>query len=145
MDATTAQKVIAILNEGVSNELGAIIQYLWHHYMAEGMASPPIIDIFEKASRDEMKHLEAFAERIVALGGEPTTRIPALKKGGSLEQMVRDDLELEHGAVKMYREHIRQLAALGDTTSRLMVEKTQASEEEHVKTFETLLGLIKKK
>ena len=145
MDATTAQKVIAILNEGVSNELGAIIQYLWHHYMAEGMASPPIIDIFEKASRDEMKHLEAFAERIVALGGEPTTRIPALKKGGSLEQMVRDDLGLEQGAVKMYREHIRQLAALGDTTSRLMVEKTQASEEEHVKTFETLLGLIKKK
>jgi len=145
MQPEGVKKIITALNQDVSLELGAVIQYLWHHYMAEGMESPAIIELQEKVSRDEMKHLEAFAERIVALGGEPTTRIPALKKGGSLEQMVRDDLELEHGAVKMYREHIRQLAALGDTTSRLMVEKTQASEEEHVKTFETLLGLIKKK
>ncbi|MBI4287244.1 MAG: bacterioferritin, partial [Chloroflexi bacterium] len=60
------KKIVDALSQDVSLELGAIIQYLWHHYMAEGMESPAIIDMFEDTSRAEMKHLEKFAERIVA-------------------------------------------------------------------------------
>lgn len=145
MDADTRNKVVAILNEGVTNELGAIIQYLWHHYLAKGMLSPKITDIFEKFSLEEMRHLEKFSERIVALGGEPTTKLPTIKKGGDLKQMVQDDLELEYQARQLYKGHIVQLAQLGDTTSRLMVEKTLADEEKHIKEFEVMLSRVRKK
>ena len=138
------KKVISILNEGVSNELGAIIQYLWHHYMAEGMASPAIIELFEKVSRDEMKHLEQFAERVVALGGEPTTRMRPIRKGGDLARMVQDDLELEYEARELYRRSLPQLAQAGDSTTRLLVERALADEEEHIRTFEALLSRIRK-
>ena len=141
MATADTQKVISILNEGVSNELGAIIQYLWHHYMAEGMASPAIIDLFEKLSRDEMKHLEGFAERVVALGGEPTTQIAPVKKGGDLKKMVRDDLEGERNAIQVYKGHIRLAAELGDTTTRLLLEEVVATEEDHAGIWETTLGI----
>ena len=87
MDASTRNKVIAILQEGVTNELGAVIQYLWHHYLAEGIYSPKIKDTFEEFSVEEMRHLEKISERIVALGGEPTTKLPLVKKGGDLKRI----------------------------------------------------------
>lgn len=145
MDAATRKKVVTILNEGVTNELGAVIQYLWHHYMAEGMLSPKIGDMFEDFSIEEMKHLEKFSERIVALGGQPTSRLPIVKKGGDLKKMVEDDLELEYSARDLYKGHIIKLAKLGDTTSRLMVEKALAEEEKHIMKFEIVLSRIKKK
>ena len=143
MDEATRQQAVVILNEGVTNELGAVIQYLWHHYLAEGIESPAIRDIFEKFSLDEMKHLEQFSERIVDLGGEPTTKLNPVKKGGTLRQMIQDDLDLEQGAVQLYKGHVRKLAELGDTTSRLMVEKALAEEEGHVTTFRRLLSKLK--
>ena len=144
MDAAGAKRVIAVLNEGVSNELGGVIQYLWHHYMAEGTESPAIVDLFEKVSRDEMKHLEQLAERVVALGGEPTTQMRPIRKGGELRQMVQDDLELEYEARELYRRYIPQLAQAGDSTSRRLVEAALADEEEHIRTFEVILSRIRK-
>lgn len=141
MQPEQRQKIIDALSQDVSLELGAIVQYLWHHYLAEGLESPAIIELFGKLARDEMKHLELFAERIVALGGEPPTRIAPVKKGGNLKKMVRDDLEGERNAIQVYKEHIRLAAQMGDTTTRLMLEEIVSDEEGHVDLWETTLGI----
>ena len=135
------QKIIGALNEDVGLELGAVIQYLWHHYMAEGMESPAVIGLFEKLARDEMKHLELFAERVVALGGEPTTQVAPVKKGGDLKKMIRDDLDGERNAIQVYKGHIRLAAELGDTTTRRMLEEVVGTEEDHASIWETTLGI----
>ncbi|MBI2916710.1 MAG: hypothetical protein HYY01_01845 [Chloroflexi bacterium] len=141
MDAATRQKVVQALQQDVSLELGAIIQYLWHHYMGEGIESPEINELFEKVGRDEMKHLEKFAQRVIALGGEPNTEVAPVKKGGDLKKMMRDDLEGERNAVKVYKGHIKLCADLGDTTTRLLLEETVSKEEEHIDLWETTLGI----
>ena len=141
MQPEGVKKTIAALNQDVSLELGAVIQYLWHHYMAEGMESPAIIELQEKVSRDEMKHLEAFAERVIALGGEPPTEIAPVKKGGDLKKMIRDDLAGERNAIQVYKGHIKLAAELGDTTTRLMLEEIVSQEEGHVDLWETTLGI----
>jgi len=141
MQPEGVKKIITALNQDVSLELGAVIQYLWHHYMAEGMESPAIIDLQEKVSRDEMKHLEAFAERVIALGGEPPTEIAPVKKGGDLKKMIRDDLAGERNAIQVYKGHIKLAAELGDTTTRLMLEEIVSQEEGHVDLWETTLGI----
>lgn len=141
MQQSDRKKIVAALNQDVSLELGAVIQYLWHHYMGEGMESPAIIDLFEKTSRAEMKHLERFAERIIALGGEPNTDIAPVAKGGDLKKMIRDDLTGERNAVSVYKTHIKLAADLGDTTTRLMLEEIVSEEEEHVDMWETTLAV----
>lgn len=135
------KKIVEALNEDIAFELAATIQYLWHHYMAEGMESPAIIELFEKTSRDEMKHIELLAERIIYYGGEPTTKMAPVKKGGTLKKMIQDDLGAENGAIERYRKHIKLCADQGDPGTRLMLEKILQDEEGHADVWATTLGV----
>jgi len=137
------EKIIKALNTDIGLEIGAIIQYLHHHFTAEGLESPEIIDLFEKISKDEMKHLEKFAERIVYLGGSPTTKPAPIKTGGNIKKMMQDDLAGENNAIKVYKEHIKLCDKIGDTTTRLMLEEIVSEEEGHADTWETTLGTRK--
>ena len=67
------EDIIALLNQNLEGEHGAIIQYLTHAYaMGEGETACEI----EAIAREEMRHLDWLAEAIVELGG-----IPSLKRG----------------------------------------------------------------
>lgn len=133
------KKLIDELNRGVAREITAIIQYSYHHVMAEGMNSPSISDMFEKTALEEMNHLEEFSDRINYLGGVPTTKPNPIKVGGTLEQMVKDDLQTEYEAVRLYKGQIGIAKEIGDTTTRLMLEKILTTEEEHADKWETVL------
>jgi bacterioferritin len=133
------QKLIGELNKGVARELTAIIQYSYHHVMATGMESPALSDMFEKVAQEEMDHLEEFSDRIHYLGGVPTTKPNPIKVGGALKQMVEDDLELEYQAIRMYKGQIKIAKEIGDTTTRLMLEKILTTEEDHADKWETVL------
>jgi len=137
------QKIIDALNKDRADELGAIIQYMGHHYTAEGMESPAIIEIFKQTAIVEMKHAEMLAERIVYLGGEPVGKPSDIKKGGDLKKMIQDDLGNENGAIKQYREHIKLCIEQDDPTTRLMLENILSDEEGHADKWETILGLKK--
>jgi bacterioferritin len=133
------KKLIDELNRGVAREITAIIQYSYHHVMAEGMESPALSEMFEKTAIEEMDHLEQFSDRINYLGGVPTTKPNPIKVGGTLQKMVQDDLEIEYEAIRMYKEQIAIAREIGDTTTRLMLEKILTTEEEHADKWETVL------
>jgi len=133
------EKIIEALNFDIGLEIGAIIQYIMHEVMAEGMESPAIMEKFEEISREEMKHLERFAERVNYLGGVPNTRPAPIKVGGALKKMVQDDLNGEYMAIKTYKGHVKMCDEIGDTTTRLMLEEILTDEEDHADTWETVL------
>jgi len=140
MKKTDRQSIIKALNMDLGLEIGAIVQYLYHHVMAEGMESPAIIDLFEKIAKDEMEHMETLAKRINYLGGVPTTKPAPIKTGGTLKKMIKDDLNGEYTAIRTYKGHVELCANLGDSTSRLMLEQILADEEDHADTWETILA-----
>ncbi len=86
-----------------------------------------------------MAHLEDFVERIHYFGGVPTTKPNPIKEGGTLKQMLEDDLELEYQAIKLYKGQIAIAKEIGDTTTRLMLEKILTAEEDHADKWETVL------
>jgi len=134
------EKIIKILNIDLGLEIGATIQYMHHHWTAEGMESPAIIDLFEAIGKDEMKHMDKIGERINYLGGVPTTKPAPIKIGGTLKKMVQDDLDGENTAIKIYKDHIRICAEIGDPTTRLMLEEILSDEERHADIWETTLA-----
>jgi bacterioferritin len=134
-----AKKLIDALNEDVSYELAAIIQYMWHHVMASGVESPAIIDRFRLVAMDEMRHAGMLAERIDLLGGVPTTKLQAIQVGGVLKKMIQDDIAGEKLAVRMYKQHIKLADGLDDPISRRMLEDILADEERHLHDWETVL------
>lgn len=135
------KKIIDVLNIDRSYELAAILQYMGHHYEGDGMESPAILEVFKKTAMDEMKHAELLAERIVYLGGVPVQKPAALKRGGELKAMVKDDLGAEDEAIERYKGHIKLSAELGDSTTRLMLEGILSQEEGHADVWETILGI----
>jgi len=132
-------KIIKALNIDIGLEIGAIIQYIMHEVMAEGMESPAIMEKFEDISKDEMKHLQRLADRVNYLGGVPNTKPAPIKVGGTLKKMVQDDLDGEYMAIKTYKSHVKMCEEIGDTTTRLMLEEILTDEEDHADTWETVL------
>jgi bacterioferritin len=133
------EKIIKALNIDIGLEIGAIIQYIMHEVMAEGMESPAIMEKFEGISKEEMKHLEKLADRVNYLGGVPNTKPAPIKMGGALKKMVQDDLDGEYTAIKTYKSQIKMCDEIGDTTTRLMLEEILTDEEDHADTWETVL------
>jgi bacterioferritin len=133
------KKLIDELNKGVAREITAIIQYSYHHVMAQGMESPALSEMFEKTALEEMDHLEQFSDRINYFGGVPTTKPNPIKVGGTLQKMVQGDLETEYEAIRLYKGQIAIAKEIGDTTTRLMLEKILTTEEEHADKWETVL------
>ena len=139
LSKTDRAKIIKALNIDIGLEIGAIVQYIMHEVMAEGMESPAIMEKFESISKDEMKHLEKLAQRVNYLGGVPNTKPAPIKVGGTLKKMVQDDLDGEYTAIKTYKSQIKMCEEIGDTTTRLMLEEILTDEEGHADTWETVL------
>jgi len=127
------------LNQAIAREIQVSIQYMWHHVMASGINSAAVKDVFEKIAIQEMKHAEEIAERLSYLGGTPTTQPDPIKVGGTLEKMLRDDLQAEEEAIKLYKGIIDLARKEEDHTTRRLFESILADEEEHADTFSTLL------
>lgn len=134
-----SKKIIEALNKDRADELSAIVQYMKHHYEAEGIDSPGIIDLAKKIAIDEMKHAEKLGERINYLGGIPTKNVTPIVEGGDLKKMVEDDLAKENGAIKQYKEHIKLAAEEEDSTTRLMLEEILSDEERHADIWKHIL------
>ena len=70
MDKQTMAK---LLNEDLAGELGAIIQYITYAAKAPGPYRPQLSAFFLQEVADEQLHAQYLANKICALGGEPTT------------------------------------------------------------------------
>ncbi len=94
---------------------------------------------FKKIAIAEMKHAEEIAERLVYLGGTPTTKPEPIRVGNTLKEMIQIDKKDEEGAIAMYRKIIDVARKEGDEVTEKMFREILADEEEHHDTFTGLL------
>lgn len=145
MTKKDTNQIISALNRSRSAELGAIMQYMGHHYSASGIDALAVKEVFKQSAMDEMLHAEKLAERVAYLGGIPTLRMDQVKRGGTLKQMLKDDLDLEKSAIKRYRQQIGLAEKLKDYTTRRLLEDILIEEESHADMGQSLLDSGKKK
>jgi len=152
--AYTADKdtVIRILNEVLATELVCVLRYKRHYYMATGIHAQAVAEEFLEHAKEEQEHADLVAERITQLGGEPNFNPEGLAmrshseyaEGKTLLDMVREDLVAERIAVESYTEIIRYLGE-DDPTTRRMIEKIMAKEEEHADDMKKILDNLSEK
>jgi bacterioferritin len=140
MSGQDPQEVIAMLNEDIKGEHGAIVQYLRHAYaMGEGEMACEI----EAIARDEMRHLDWLAETVVELGGEPTLERGEMTIGGaSIAEWMERDVGLEEDAIDLYEEHIK---AIEDPKIKRLLRRIVSDEMAHRHDFEHFVEKSKKK
>lgn len=134
-----SEKLKELLNKGIAREIQVSVQYMWQHVLATGIKGAAIEDIFKEIAITEMKHAEAIAERLAYLGGTPTTKPDPIFVGGSLEEMIRNDVKAEEEAVALYKQTIKVAEEEGDITTRRLFEEILGDEEDHLDTFTNLL------
>lgn len=133
------QKVIDLLNKARSAELGAINQYMIHHYELEDKDFGKLALKIKDIAIAEMKHAEKLAERILFLKGEPTSKPDATsKKGQEILGMLATDMVLEIQAIKMYNEAAVLCASERDQKSKDLFEELLSDEEKHLNFFENI-------
>ena len=131
--------IIALLNQDLEGEHGAIIQYLTHAYaMGEGEMACEI----EAIAREEMRHLDWLAETIVKLGGIPSLKRGDMRMGGeSVADWMRNDVLLEEDGMNLYREHIQ---IIDDPKIKRLLQRILSDEESHHGDFEHFVSKAQK-
>ena len=69
-----SKELLEMLNKGIARELQVVVQYMWQHVLWSGIQAYAVKDELKDIAVAEMKHAEAFAERLAYLGGIPTTK-----------------------------------------------------------------------
>lgn len=131
-------KTIELRQTVVTTEIVCTLRYQMNAIAASGINSESIAAEFAKHAQEEQTHMLWAAERIDHLGGisdmnpagQATRSATEYGKPGNLVEMIKQNLIAERIAVEHYRELIRYFSDR-DPTTRIMLEKTLAQEEEH--------------
>jgi bacterioferritin len=126
-------KVLAVLNELLAEELTAISQYMVHSEMCASWGYEKLHQAIEKQAMEEMKHAEWLIQRILFLDGMPiVSKLNTMKIGKDVPQMVAYDEEAELGAVRAYNAGIRVAREAEDQATADLLTKILKMEEDHV-------------
>jgi len=133
------EELIRGLNEDLAGEYGAIVQYLTYAAKATGPFRPQLVDFYESEITDEQGHAQFLANKIVALGGEPTTTPREQPSPGSNEEMLKAVLEAERQAVAGYKIRAQQAEEFGDKGLVVELEDMIRDESGHAEETERIL------
>ncbi len=127
------------LNEDLAGELSAIIQYITYAAKTSGPLRPQLAEFFLGEVPDEEGHAKFLANKIVALGGEPTTEPRPVPPAKTNRQMLEAVLEAERQAIKDYTARAKQADEAGDVGLRVQLENQIVDETGHKEETERIL------
>lgn len=137
-------KIIAILNDFLSDELTAINQYIVHSEMCANWGYEKLHNAAEKRAIDEMKHAEKLIARILFLEGLPiVSELKKMNIGATVDAQLKNDWKAEAGAIKAYNDGIKLCLELGDNGTRELIDSNLTDEENHLDWLEAQLDQIK--
>lgn len=136
--------VLDALNKARSMELQAIYQYMNQHYNLDNLDYGELAAKIKLIAIDEMRHAEAFAERVKELGGEPSSE-PADKivKGQAVGVVFSFDAGLEDDTIDIYNQFLTICRENGDSTSIKLFETIIDEEQLHYNYFDNIGNHIK--
>lgn len=107
------EKFLEGLNVDLAHEYAAVITYRTYASQVQGQWRMELRQFFESEIPDELGHAQLLADKIVALGGTPTTTPSAVKPARDSKEMLRNALEDEIETIDRYVLRRKQAEALG--------------------------------
>ena len=133
------QALIDALNRDLAGELQAIIQYLTYSSRVTGPWRPQLVQFMQTEIQDELLHAQFLADKIAALGGEPTTTPRPVPPAATPRDMLKAILEAELQAGQDYAERAKQAEEFGDKGLAVQLENMVLDETGHAEETAKLL------
>ncbi len=128
------------LNEDLAHEYQAIVMYNTYAAKVSGIHRNELKSFFEAEVADELNHAAFLANKITALGGEPTTRAASLETTASTaREMLEQVVKAESETIERYVKRMRQAEAFGDYGLEAQLHDMIADETGHKEEAEKIL------
>lgn len=133
------EQLIQGLNEDLSFEYAAVIQYSYNASAVTGLSRQILKPYFESEARDELNHAHFLSEKIINLGGKPTVQPAGVKRLTQIRDMLQHSLSEEIATIERYKTRVQQADQLGEIGLKVMLEEMIAEETTHKEDLERLL------
>lgn len=131
------------LQTAVSMELAAVNQYLLHILTVENWGLDKLAVRMRAEMLEELGHAEAYARRIVFLGGTPVLKpVKVPQAAQSLKIMFQADLVDEKDAIQFYTTAAGTADEARDIGTRDLFERTALDEEGHMSWLDLQISLL---
>ncbi len=139
------QKSIELLNLSVADELQAVHQYMYFHFVCDDLGYDIISNFFRRTAIQEMMHVEQLSERILFLKGE-VDMVPAgnIEHIHDVADMLKKAVEMEEKSVSDYNNFAIECAKNADSITKQLFERLVGEEEVHLDQFDTELDNMNK-
>jgi bacterioferritin len=135
----SSKALLNMLTEGISIELHISMKYMWQHILVKGLEGLSVGKVFREIAITEMKHAEDLTKRLALLNGVPPNGFDPVHPGLTLEEMLKEDEQLEERLVTLYKQAIHLANKEGDFATRGLLEKILIDEEKHSDAISKLL------
>ena len=141
-EQSNSAPVVEILNALLGGYWSASAQHQTHAALIEGWGLAGLAEAMRTRISDEPITIAALTNRILDLGGSPAFTLPPVNIGRDLRQVLDNDMDLQRNARTDLNRVVEQIAAAHDATTRALIERILADEEEHLAWLETELALL---
>lgn len=137
----TKAELIDLLNDDLTKEYSALIQYVQHASVITGPQYDAISAELTVHSNEEHQHAITLSDQIDFLGGVPVVDVADIHISPDSKVMLEQDLDGELDAIARYRERIAQAEMLQEYGLRRALEDILVIEEEHARDLQSALDL----
>ncbi|HEY7109348.1 MAG TPA: ferritin-like domain-containing protein [Nitrososphaeraceae archaeon] len=139
--ASSKEELIRGLNEDLSREYKAIIQYVVFSSTLKGAEYGDIADQLKLHASEELAHALEVARQIDYLGGDPTVTVKDAEYSQDSKKMLEIDLRQEQETIRNYRARIRQAERSGEYALSEALRDIIVQEQDHEIDLKDALGL----
>ena len=137
------QEILDGLNEIMSVEYTSMIQLMQHSFLMQGADRYTFADLLRDHAKDTLSHARELGDKIVALGGVPSTQIGEIRQSTDTMEMLRQDLEQHQAAIAKIDELVAKTEERKMVALRVMLEDMSQEETLFVDELEKALSLKK--
>lgn len=128
------------LNHDLAGEYQAVLMYTHYSAKLTGPYRRELRALFQLEIADEQGHAQFLADKIAALGGEPTTEPRPVPTANLPREMLDEALAAEEQAIADYNERIHQAEVFGDIGLKVQLENQVADETRHKEELERIIA-----
>lgn len=138
------EKSIELLNKAIADELSAVHQYMYFHFICDDKGFDLLAGLFKKTAIDEMIHIETLAERILFLKGEvELDAAEKVEKINDVKSMLEKAASMEKESSRDYNLWANECSANADSASKKIFEELVLDEERHYDNYDTEMENLK--
>jgi bacterioferritin len=134
------EKSVELMNKAVADELSAVHQYMYFHFIADDLGLDLLAGLFKRTAIEEMIHIEKLAERILFLKGEVELRTDdEVKKIHDVKKMLELAQKMEESSAMDYNKWANECGQNADSVSKKLFEELVGDEERHYDQYDNEL------